>query len=453
MTDIENGLRNNMSQNDDFLIDDINLDDIDTNEIFWDRLIQEIINGNVVPVIGAEMLVENCPNIHQTIIGKLARKMKIGESEKITSFSELVYHQDYQTKIENIYLYVNAVLEQIKLNPSPLLKKLLSFRQFPFVITTSFTPVVENAMREIWGDDLRVLKFGNDPSAIGDIRDEADMRCPTVYYMFGRYCNSPRRYALTDTDMLDFCSSWLSDSGGKRPANLVSALASKYLLMIGNNYSDWLFRFIWYSLRKDKMGDGMVAYENADEKFLSFLDRTNAFARKNPTEVVAQIENRLARKMQENERTKFNKPEQNADIFISYSRKDTEFAEKLYQALSKLGKKVWYDRNDIPPGAKWMEDINRAINTAHYFVPILSNHIVEERNDRHVYRMEWDTAITNATSLGRTYIIPIASVDFNFYDVNAHIPKCMQGHNALSFDECTDWDELAKQILHIMNQI
>ena len=430
--------------------DDWSLEDPDEGN--WDRLIDEIINGNVVPVIGAEMLVENFPNIHKTIIDQVAKKL--GIRDQFNSFSELIYHKDYRENYNTDYIYlcVNSFLTQQKrLVPSSLLKKLLSSRQFPFVITTSFTPFVEIAMRELWGDDeLKVLKFGNNPSSKEDIRDEAALRCPTVYYMFGKHCSNAHRFALTDTDMLDFCSSWLSEGGEIKPVNLVHELSGKYLLMIGNNYSDWLFRFIWYSLRKGKMGHGMLAYNDVEDSFLHFIDRTNAFSRKNPAEVIDQIESRLSRKMQENENVKFNKPEMNADVFISYSRRDSEVARRLYEALTRQGKRVWYDRNNISIGANFMEDINRAIRTARYFIPIFSNNITQERNDSHVYRTEWDTAIKVATSLGRTYIIPLASDNFDFY--GARIPERIQQHNALKYTPDSNWDEIARLILHEMNK-
>lgn len=423
--------------------------DINTDELNWDRLINEIIGGNVVPVIGAEMLVNNCHDIHQTIISQLARKLKV--EGKVTSFSELVFHKDYPGQIDYVYLYVNSYLNQVKLTPSDLLKRLLSLRQFPFVITTSFTPVVETVMRDIWGEDLRVLIFGNNPMDIGDIREDIEMRCPTVYYMFGKSCTSPHGFALTDTDMLNYCSSWLSDGCGKKPVNLVSSLSNKYLLMIGNNYNDWLFRFIWYSLRKDKMGNGMLAYDSLEESFLNFLDRTNVFSRNNPSEVVEQIEQRIKRKMAEKERSKFNKPEFNADIFISYSRRDSKYAEKLYDAFSKLGKKVWFDSYNLAAGSQFMNEIRHAIETALFFVPILSNNVMQERIDPHVYRKEWETAIEVERGLGRNFIYPFASKGFDFY--KARIPERMQMHNAAKFDDDTDWDELAKEVVHYMNQM
>ena len=103
--------------------------------------------------------------------------------------------------------------------------------------------------------------------------------------MFGRVGDSAHRYVVTDIDMLDFCSSWIADTQG-RPGNLVSCLRNKYLLMLGNSYSDWLFRFIWYSLRKSGSGCGLYAYEYVEDELSRFLQRNQTFLSKPTKEVI-----------------------------------------------------------------------------------------------------------------------------------------------------------------------
>lgn len=44
---------------------------------------------------------------------------------------------------------------------------------FPFVITTSFTPIVEQVMRNVWKSDLRFLKFNNNPQENDDVVNES----------------------------------------------------------------------------------------------------------------------------------------------------------------------------------------------------------------------------------------------------------------------------------------
>lgn len=445
-----------MDLTDDFLDDDL-LSDVeigeDASEAQWDNLIQQIIDGNVVPVIGADMLVDNAVNLHKLIIRNFLRKLEI--DKPLSSFSELVYDEGYEQKVrnpDNIYYLVNKIFATKRFPPSQRLQRLLSVRQFPFVITTSFTPVVEQAMHDVWKDELRVMRFNNNPAENDDIKGSQDMRKPTVYYMFGKAGEGAHKYVLTDADMLDFCSSWLSNDNKVRPKNLCSELKGKYLLMLGNEYSDWLFRFIWYSIRKTNIGHGMLSYEKdtVDESLINFLTRAKAFTMADPSNVIDQIVSRLERKLAQNERTKFDRPEENADVFISYSRSDSAVAEKLYASLTAQGRRVWFDRNNLTEGGNFMEEIRKAIRTAKYFIPILSDNVQNEKGESHVYRNEWDTAIEVAISMGRTFIIPLAEEGFDFY--RAAIPEKLQQHNALFFSKSDDIETITERIIHKMNQ-
>lgn len=423
---------------------------IDKDEPLWDKLIQQIIDGNVIPVIGADLLTDDKDNPHKVIVDFLADGFKV--ESKPNSFSELVYDQNYKrdNKKDSIYYQVNTILGSAQFEPSLRLKRLLAIRQFPFVITTSFTPVVEHTMKDIWKDELRVMRFNNNPSENNDIKNGTDLRKPTIYYMFGKVGEGAHKYVLTDTDMLDYVSSWLSNDNKARPKNLCNELKEKYLLMLGNNYSNWLFRFIWYSMRKPDLGHGMLAYDTLDDSLLNFLERAETFTKQNTSDVIDQIITRLEKKLKENEQTKFNKPEENMDVFISYSRSDSEIAEKLYETLTAQGKRVWYDKNNLTDGGNFMDEIRKAIRTAKYFVPILSENITKEKGDSHVYRNEWDTAIDVAISMGRTYIIPLAEKGFDFY--KAAIPDKMQQHNAIFFSTSEGIEIVSEKIIHKMNE-
>ncbi len=422
----------------------------DRDEPLWDKLIQQIIDGNVIPVIGADLLIDNDSNLHKVIIDFLAKGFHVSSCPN--SFSELVYDPDYarSNKKDNVYYQVNKIFGSKRFTPSQKLQRLLRIRQFPFVITTSFTPVVEQVMQGIWNNELKVIRFNNNPSENDDIKNGTDLRKPTIYYMFGKVGEGSHKYVLTDTDMLDFVSSWLSNDNRARPKNLCNELKEKYLLMLGNNYNNWLFRFIWYSMRKPDLGHGMLAYDSLDEDLVHFLERAETFTRQNTTDVIDQIVMRLERKLAENEQTKFNKPEENMDVFISYSRSDSEVAERLYQALTAQGKRVWYDKNNLTDGGNFMDEIRKAIRTTKYFIPIFSQNIVYEKSESHVYRNEWDLAIEVAISMGRTYVIPLAEDGFDFY--KAAIPDKMQQHNAIFFSEDSNFEEVAERIIHKMNQ-
>ncbi len=422
----------------------------------------KIIDGAVVPVIGSGVLSDG-KDLHKELLSFIANGFCVPSAPQ--SFSELVFDSTYLGRNgqnrDSIYTWINQLFAPTasKQKPSEVLVKLLSSKLFPFVITTSFTPVVEDVMREVWGDDLRVMKFNNNPSENQDVGGETDMLRPTVYYMFGRV-GDPRahRYVVTDEDMLDFCSSWLDEN--KRPNKLVNLLKNKFLLMLGTDYTDWLFRFIWFSFRKEREAKGekndMIAKREFEDSFVHFMVSHEAYIMKKDAgdvveKLLAEMERQYAanpelrKKLENRAFTKFSAPMDNVDIFISYSRTDSEFVGALYDELTRRGLKVWYDKKNLSKGGKFMDEIKRAIQTARYFLPVLSLSVEREKDEPHVYRTEWDIACQQATSLGRDYILPVSEADFDFY--NAQIPEKIQAHNALTFQSALDAPRLADELV------
>lgn len=62
----------------------------------------------------------------------------------------------------------------------------------------------------------------------------------------------------------------------------------------------------------------------------------------------------------------------NPGVFLSYSRKDSERATALEQALGKRGLPVWRDARSIAAGERWSEAIEKAIRGARGVVVLLT---------------------------------------------------------------------------------
>jgi hypothetical protein len=62
------------------------------------------------------------------------------------------------------------------------------------------------------------------------------------------------------------------------------------------------------------------------------------------------------------------------DLFISYSRKDIEFARLLTSELKRHGQGAWIDWQDIPGGADWLAEIHQSIENADTTVFIITRH-------------------------------------------------------------------------------
>ena len=60
------------------------------------------------------------------------------------------------------------------------------------------------------------------------------------------------------------------------------------------------------------------------------------------------------------------------NVFISYSRKDVDFAQHLATQLDEPGTEVWFDMEDIAPGMKWSSAIQEGLDTADVMLVIVS---------------------------------------------------------------------------------
>ena len=57
-----------------------------------------------------------------------------------------------------------------------------------------------------------------------------------------------------------------------------------------------------------------------------------------------------------------------ADVFISYSRKDIEFAQRIHHELEARDRQPWVDWQDIPPTAEWLDEVYAGIQEADTFL-------------------------------------------------------------------------------------
>ena len=61
-----------------------------------------------------------------------------------------------------------------------------------------------------------------------------------------------------------------------------------------------------------------------------------------------------------------------AKVFISYSRRDLPFVERMVQDLEGAGVSVWYDLSGLEGGEKWVDKIQRALRECECVIVVLS---------------------------------------------------------------------------------
>lgn len=120
-------------------------------------------------------------------------------------------------------------------------------------------------------------------------------------------------------------------------------------------------------------------------------------------------------------------------VFISYSRKDKAFAEKLNTALESMELESWTDWDDIPPIADWWDQIQKGIESADAFLFLLSCDSVLSK----VCAQEIDHAVKNGKR-----IIPLVVRDVNPNDVDAALARL----NWIFFREQDDFNNSLKKL-------
>lgn len=119
------------------------------------------------------------------------------------------------------------------------------------------------------------------------------------------------------------------------------------------------------------------------------------------------------------------------DIFISYSRKDKAFVQRLVEALNAQGRDVWVDWENIPLTAEWLEEIYRGIEAANAFAFVISPDSVRSE----VCNLELSHALEH-----RKRLIPIVRRELvEAYDQAALHPS-ISSHNWVFFREEDDFE-------------
>lgn len=122
-------------------------------------------------------------------------------------------------------------------------------------------------------------------------------------------------------------------------------------------------------------------------------------------------------------------------VFISYSRRDKPFVQRLVKAFNDLGRDVWIDWEDIPPVADWRNEIHSGIDNADDFVFIISPDSVESE--------VCGEELSRAIQLNKR-LVPLLYREVNSYKA---IHDSLSAHNWIFFNDEAQFDEKFQQLL------
>lgn len=376
----------------------------------WGDFVSDIIKGKYVLLVGSEVVLkqeysdgDSTTDILGSIIEDLKSEELVGPNFTCKSFTELARKTGRSdSKIRE--LIVNALVGKdisYECNTDAVsseLKNLLRTKFFRVVMTTTFDKYLENTMKEIWGNELRVMSIYDEGNAFDldekeQSSEEFDVR-PTLYYICGRVNNKGKKFVATENDAIDVVARWFSD---KAPNNFLTNIRPKGVVSLGCKFDDWLFRFFWYILRKDinhldtSLKDAVaVSFSSESGKKLNeYLRSKNVYTESDTRTFMTKIlENKdlcIRNIAEANSRV--------GGVFVSYAHEDMPFVAQIVERLNKEGFDVWFDSSKLESGDNYDKRIATAIAKCKFFVPILSPQVKQDlcdgHSDRYYISTEW----------------------------------------------------------------
>lgn len=110
-----------------------------------------------------------------------------------------------------------------------------------------------------------------------------------------------------------------------------------------------------------------------------------------------------------------------SQVFISYSRKDIEFVDRLANDLKAAGFEVWYDLSGLEAGTQWGSEIQKAIETSQFFLVVLSPNSIKSSWVEREFLHASDQGKKIIPLLYQQCALPMWSLNLHFID--------MQGKN------------------------
>lgn len=393
----------------------------------WEALLASIAKGRVIPVIGPALSIIEVDGRRLTfdrfVAEQLAGRLSLSAAEISPgpSLDAVVSaHLRRQGRLEDLYPKINAIVAGHRFEPPEALLKLARISHLRLFVTTATDSLIESALSQVRPGAIESI--GYVPSEMPDCDIRQNLRhitTPTVYHLLGKVSALPE-YVICEDDTLEYVVALQSD---KQPVNLFDDLMSHYLLVLGDNFSDWLLRLFLRMAKRQRlsdprrpMGDREILadeHSRGDAALVGFLTnfspQTKIFGG-DAVQFIDELHRRWTERFSGVELAPV-KSEKGA-IFLSYAREDVIAARAVKAGLEAEHFQVWFDEGEMVGGEDFDYRIANEINSCAVFVALISSHTENDLRDAY-FRREWYLAGERDTrnSDRAKFIVPVVVDD------------------------------------------
>lgn len=408
----------------------------------WDELLSNIEARQVIPIIGPDLvLVERDGRpmtLERYVALELVHRLEITLGPE-DGAPEPSLHQAMCAYFRNIprgetrrtpYNVVHQILSQTRFPTPDPLRKLAEITDFMLFVSTTFDSLLSAAIDEVRHGGVRsttsiVYRYNRTEDLPCSVEELVEQHRPTVFHLLGKADPQPY-YVLTDEDLLEFVCSLQSSSP---PERLLGELASRHLLVLGENYPDWLARLFLRTTRGKRLSLHHEATEivadtrtPAQAELVSFLTHFShtLVVHGGAVRFVNELHDRWCKRHPApagdvRPAAPYVPPPREMPrhaVFLSYNREDLEVVKRLKAQLEATGLPVWFDKDQLMGGQDYTRRIEENIRGCVLFLPVMSR--TTERERRGVYfRAEWNAAMAQRSRFapGEVFIVPLVVDD------------------------------------------
>jgi hypothetical protein len=377
----------------------------------WDKLINIILEGYVVPVIGQELLITNQNGREEPLYdvwGRILAEqagMAIPEDDGTPALYR-VTNQLSQTQNRNdLAIDVDYVIRR---QPWPIpesLRKLAEIRSFSLYVTTTVDHLLKAALEEgrpEWKGQHQDITFTlHGDKKRNDLPEDFDIRsAPALFHLFGATSPFPNAFAKTEDDLIDFSASLLD--GQYSPERFFDYLQKKTVLLIGCSFPDWLGRFFIRALNANRDIETINIYYvsgRRQEGLEGYLRRKRArvLVSHSPVTFVDELHRRWEQRREEQAGPQAGSameapfpPLKRGAVFLSYAKEDLLAVQRMRAQLEAANIDTWMDERGLEPGSQFQQVIRESIRNASFFISVISQSLAN-KEERFLWK-EWKWA-------------------------------------------------------------
>ena len=402
----------------------------------WEDLLNFIEEKRVIPIVGPELLrveTDTGPRLlYDWLAEKLAGRLNVDARTLPSPYTlndVVCQFLASRGRREEAYTRLRTILRETTFATPPALKQLAQITDFDLFVTTTFDPLLEQALNaERFGGAASTEVIAYSPNRVADLAVEREQQQrPVIYHLLGRLSASPT-YVISDEDTLEFICALQSEH--LTPEKLFHELEHNHLLLIGGNFSNWLARFFLRMAKRRRLSDprdvGEVLADDTslrDGRLVSFLQQVSARTRMfdGAEKFVDELHRRWMHRRGRESVTlpafalqRFLPPSREMPdnaVFISYAREDLPAVQRLKAALDAANITTWFDMERLESGDDYDRKIRQNIARCSFFVPVIS--ATTQRRLEAYFRREWSYATDRARNIaeGAVYILPVCIDD------------------------------------------